>query len=206
MNVELIQMSEAEAKEKLQAYKKKLASMKQSEANKEVATQYEMAIAGYRALAKGTPLLDLEEVFRKCPIDQKLRPRLAVARADRKEVHVRVDGQRYIFATGDLGTWNVPTGFKPSQIALNHENPPGEGWIDGYARVPMVPADKRPDKGYPSDWQILWEVEAWADRSSLAKPDRDPYLLKHIGGMLFAVIAEWDLTELERSIMKTRID
>lgn len=29
----------------------------------------------------------------------------------------------------------------------------------------------------------------------------DPLLLKHITGRLFAVVAQWDLTEIERAIM-----
>jgi hypothetical protein len=35
-------------------------------------------------------------------------------------------------------------------------------------------------------------------------PDRDPYLLRHVGGALYAVLAAWDLTDLERAIMSAR--
>lgn len=33
----------------------------------------------------------------------------------------------------------------------------------------------------------------------------DPALLKHIGGDLYAVLATWDLTELERSVLGGRL-
>jgi hypothetical protein len=75
-------------------------------------------------------------------------------------------------------------------------------WHDGYARVPMIPANVRPKTGAEQDWYILWEVEKWADNQRSIIPDLDPYLLKHLGGSLYAVLAEWDLTDLERSIMK----
>ncbi len=68
----------------------------------------------------------------------------------------------------------------------------------------MVPADKRPDKGQLHDWHILWEVDQWHDRSQTLTASRDPYLLKHVGGDLWAVLAEWDLTPLEMAILEAR--
>ncbi|OWK42111.1 hypothetical protein FRUB_04189 [Fimbriiglobus ruber] len=69
----------------------------------------------------------------------------------------------------------------------------------------MIPLDVRPKPGIPENACILWEVEQWADHRLDVAPDIDPYLLKHITGSLYAVIAEWDLTELERSILRGRI-
>ena len=73
----------------------------------------------------------------------------------------------------------------------------------GYALVPLVPADVRPS-GQLRNYFILWEVEQWSDRRIGAKPDIDPYLLRHLAGDLYVVEAEWDLTELERAIMSGR--
>lgn len=80
----------------------------------------------------------------------------------------------------------------------------GRDGLEGYALIPMVPLDVRPATGRLADMFVLWEVEQWADRRIGAKPDIDPYLLKHVGGSLYAVLAEWDLTPLERAIMKGR--
>jgi hypothetical protein len=52
---------------------------------------------------------------------------------------------------------------------------------------------------------VLWEVEAWADSRIGAQPDRDPYLLRRVDADLFAVVGEWDLTDVERAIMRGRI-
>jgi hypothetical protein len=66
----------------------------------------------------------------------------------------------------------------------------------------MVPADVRASvTGTLAEYFIPWEVEQWANRRISSRPDRDPYLRKHIGGDLYAVVAEWDLTELERMVM-----
>jgi hypothetical protein len=35
-------------------------------------------------------------------------------------------------------------------------------------------------------------------------PPEDPALLKHIGGDLYAVLAVWNLTELERAVLSGR--
>jgi hypothetical protein len=75
----------------------------------------------------------------------------------------------------------------------------------GYALVPMIPLDVRPKTGIPENAYILWEVERWADERLDVAPDIDPYLLKHIPGSLYAVIAEWEFTDLERSILRGRV-
>jgi hypothetical protein len=75
-------------------------------------------------------------------------------------------------------------------------NPPGEP-KEGSAMVPMVPPDILPPRGADlAKHFILWEVESW-DFS----PPIDPILLRPIGGELYAVVAQWDLTEVERSII-----
>ncbi len=52
---------------------------------------------------------------------------------------------------------------------------------------------------------ILWEVKRWSSQRITAEPDRDPLLLRQIGGDLYAIMAQWDLTELERLVMRGRI-
>jgi hypothetical protein len=74
--------------------------------------------------------------------------------------------------------------------------PPGEP-KSGMAMVPMVPPDVLPPRGADlSKHFILWEVESWD-----VSPPVDPILLRPIGGDLYAVVAQWDLTEIERTII-----
>lgn len=67
--------------------------------------------------------------------------------------------------------------------------------------VPIVPADVRETVTGPlRDYHILWEVEQWHDQP-LVTPPTDPYLIRHIGGSLWSVEAEWDLTDLEKAVI-----
>lgn len=74
--------------------------------------------------------------------------------------------------------------------------------VRGFALVPHVPADVRPRTGQLRDWFVLWEVEEWFDRAQSMTAPTDPLLLEHIDGELYAVLAEWDLTDVERAIME----
>lgn len=50
-------------------------------------------------------------------------------------------------------------------------------------------------------WKIdQWEVEKWKP-----VPPRDPILVKRLTPNLFGVLATWNLTELERAIIRGRI-
>lgn len=49
----------------------------------------------------------------------------------------------------------------------------------------------------PAQRFILWEVDRW-----IPEPPRDPFLLKHIGAGLYAILAAWELTEIERAVMR----
>jgi hypothetical protein len=48
-------------------------------------------------------------------------------------------------------------------------------------------------------FHILWEA-VWQPHTA----PRDPMLLKHLGGVFYAVVAVWDLTELERAALRLR--
>jgi hypothetical protein len=68
--------------------------------------------------------------------------------------------------------------------------------ITGRALVPLIPPWARP-KAKLSNYHILWEAD-WTDVPV------DPALLKHLGGPLYVVLAVWDLTEVERSVLSLR--
>jgi hypothetical protein len=74
---------------------------------------------------------------------------------------------------------------------------------EGYALVPMVPPTVKTHHALQK-LHVLWEVEQWADQRIRAEADRDPYLLRFVGGDLWVVLGEWELTEVERSVMAGR--
>lgn len=162
--------------------------------------------AAYHALQNGRPLVSLSAAIRAGGLDENHRPRLAIARADRKEVYMswrRGDEIiRYCTAANphrfNSRAW--PTLNRFVNIAQTHHD--DHRYLrSGYALVPAVPADIRPKTGPLEGWFILWEVDHWSESSMTAQPPTDPYLLEHIGGDLYAVVAQWDLSEIERAIM-----
>jgi hypothetical protein len=200
MNVNLIQMDPDQAKVKLAAYRQQL----KRRANQE----YELAAKAYEMMTEGYPLLNLTEVFAQTGLGEDGRPRLAIARADREEVEVSVNPrvEQIIFSSLKRSSWFDYGDYVGSLLVrVPYYLAPGAKLIRGFALVPMIPADVRATvKGQDKDHFVLWEVEQWADRSQTSIAPYDPYLIKHVAGDLYAVVAEWDLTELERAIMAER--
>ncbi len=81
------------------------------------------------------------------------------------------------------------------------------GWSNQAAwseMVPVVPPKHRPARASTLDsCLVLWEAQNWTWRSVPAPPG-DPALLRHVGGDIYAVIATWDLTDLERLVLAGR--
>lgn len=197
MHAPLITENPGQAREQLAAYNRQLARRDDPE--------YQVIAAGYAELAAGRPLLNLREAFLTVPLDEQGRPRLAIARADRRTVTLRVSMQasnRMVFDTRKNSANN-------STLLIEVELPTFEGrrvWLS-YALVPIIPAAVRAEipRGTPdASCHILWEVEQWSDTPLGQQADRDPYLLRHLGGELWTVLAEWDLTPLERAVMSGR--
>lgn len=188
MNVTTVDMDQLEASEKLMAYR----ARKHKDAEKE----YAAAIALLEAAEAGHSIINVGDAIASAPRDDKGRPLLAIARADRKQVkfyHGRwpssytFDCSKQSYQTESLTKIFVRPNLPVASI--------------GFATVPMVPADVRPDTGQLKDWHILFEVEQWHD-SSVIDPPIDPLLLSHIQGEFYQVIAEWNLTEIERAAMR----
>lgn len=161
----------------------------------------------YAALAEGRALLDLDATMRAAGVDEVTRlPKLAIVRADFKQVFVKMnfDGAA-VFAgeqrwTGD----RVKTKAGTARLALppktfDTNNRPAFWWETHSAPAPLIPPHLRPADAY-RNYFILWECKEWKPVAPL-----DPLLLTHITGHIFAVVAQWDLTEIERAIMNATL-
>lgn len=161
----------------------------------------------YKHLARGTAVIDLQGVmahagsklFDGCPFPL---PCLAIVRSDAPECHLTLerDGRarfatsRWVKARRDV-TW-FPAGtfpVVPDTVQVFYR------YNDKMTLAPIIPPNLRP-KHNLANYRTLWEVEEWK-----AVPPRDPMLLKPLGGMLYAVLATWDLTEMERAVLRGRI-
>lgn len=201
MNVPTIEMDPAEAKERLEGYYAQLRRSHDEE--------YAEVARGYRALAEGTPVLHLSQAIQSGGLFPDGRPRLAVARADRRQVEVNRTGWtgsfRFVFDALRRSSFGYEGSLLLGVDAQGMEHP--DRMRRGYSLIPMVPPDVLRTCGGRSalrDHVTLWEVEEWSDRPFLARPPEDPLLLRHLGGELYAVVGAWDLTPLERAVMAGR--
>lgn len=203
MNVKTITMPKHEARTKLREYRRRIERVN----NAQHRAEYEAVARGLSSLSRGLPLIDLNTVFAEAPHDEQGRPKLAVCQANRNQVYVT--GREWWTNDRHRFTHFEPAGVTRTAarnplVGMSYPMPSPRYVSDGYALVPMIPLHLRPERFDASAHHILWEVEAWSDRRLSARPDHDPLLLRHVGGAMFAVLAQWDLTELERMVMAGR--
>lgn len=196
MNVPLITMEPEQARAKLDSYRAQL--------RRRADAEYEAAALGYEELAKGRPLLNMPEAFAAAGVDGGGWPRLGLARADRHEVEVTYHprAREWWFDTRKRGRFGS-TGTGGLVLRVSYPLGARDSWERRYALVPMIPADVRPRVNL-RECAVLWEVLAWTDKPHTARPPRDPFLVRRIGGDLWAILAEWDLTPLEQAIVAGR--
>lgn len=174
----------------------------------------EQIMRGYKVLAKGQQVLNLSQTLKAGGVtDLNIRhrwqrndrvnvtvPNLAVARANRTTVWTNGVSQNGDCTMQTKRDPHVNNRFDVTRFAQGtFEAGTSDDWSNSpriRAVVPNVPPRLRPRSGL-GNFHILFEAEWGLD----PEPPVDPALLKHIGGDLYAVVATWDLTELERAVL-----
>jgi hypothetical protein len=196
MDLATLQIGGDEAREKLAEYEKAIRAGRNAED--------EAIAAGYRAAARGLPVISLPRTVAAGGFHGNGLPRIAVIGAQATECWARWDGQSIVFADdGERSNRGALVGGHSVRVPLAAEELPGDfrrGWQRGRALVPLIPPRFRPSPRRLRHCHILWEVEVW----EMVAP-RDPALLRHIRGDLWAVLAVWDLSELERMVLSQRV-
>ncbi len=167
----------------------------------------DLILRGYKAIARGQTVISLSETIRRGGFGETGHPKLAISRADR-----RITASKFEWISGPSGNtrslvfwWDG--GFWPGvrdttylgDWGLRLSSVTGETTKALQAIVPVIPPELRPAS--LSAFHILFEAE-WKEIP--APPGKDPALLKHIGGDLWALVAMWDLTDLERLVLQGR--
>ena len=155
--------------------------------------------AGYRAMARGQQLISLSAAMRTAGVDDKGLPRLAVCRADAEWVYthgVQEDGS--VLFRMDRVSEDRDERRRVKVASGTFAPPRRQTWKSWAAMVPVIPAPLRPSRRL-ENFYTLWDVD-WH-----LVPPEDPALLQHVGGDLYAVVAVWDLTPLERAVMSNRL-
>jgi hypothetical protein len=194
MNVETIEMTPAAAREAFNNYQKAVRADRPG-VRQAWKKEDEALMRGYKALMKGTRVLDIRRVMQLVGLRPDGYPKLAICRSHL--VKCRVQMYSNGVAEFDDDSWQPS---KRNTVRLQEDTFPR---YNGYRKnattlVPLVPPQLRP-KHKIENYHTLWEVEEWKP-----VPPRDPMLLRHLGGYLYAVLAVWDLTDLERAVLGTR--
>lgn len=205
MNVELLEMERGKAKVMLREYRREL--------HREHTAEIAAVEQGLAAVARGRRVLHLSRAIESGGLDELGRPHIAVARADRPRVRLYTgySGSTLRFSTGE---WSEQR-FGPRPVnETTHVRLQGHQWhrdtaVEWDAMVPLVPpaaiqAARLKTRASLGRYMVLFEVERWMERGRTPRANGDPYLIKHVGGELYEVVAEWDLTPLERAIMQGR--
>jgi hypothetical protein len=163
-------------------------------------------LRAYQLLAKGRLVIKALESIKLAGLNAMKLPKLAIAMAGAETVDCRMD------ANGECSMDSRPgyRSYKASDerrwiVQRCYVHFPRGSFSDATnnwratALVPGIPLHLRPRRGL-QNYHILWEAE-WT-----RIVPHDPMLLRRLGkGDLWVVVAQWDLTEVERAALATRL-
>lgn len=209
MEVELLTIPKRKAASEYKAYKEELQRTK-TQLNRDM-------LALYAHMRHGGKVIDVWEAMKIAGLNDVDDPKLAIVRADSKRVrfercfdwvHDNVSS-RYVSNGGifyrfsdkkaPLKDVEIPKSFFPEWIK-NKNDSSIRRTVETV--VPIIPARiMNPLRSHKlENYHILWEVEKWE-----LVPPIDPILLKRITPNMSLVLATWNLSKLERAVIRGRI-
>jgi hypothetical protein len=182
MNVEELKMDKDRARELWRKYQEHRAYQ----------TPHDEEIAKiYKQIAQGRTVIRALASIAAAGMNEQGLPKLAIARADEKTI----EWNCHINSGEFIPAWNCRSRTRRIRVPWQGLRYDGKS---GKAVVPMIPIHLRPKRGI-QNYHILWE----ADWKEIPK---DPYLLRRFAGDAWLVVAAWDLTEVERAVMGSRLN
>jgi len=164
---------------------------------------YKDAARLYYQIKKGRKIIEIGKVIKAGGVHENGHPKLAIAKASNKTVTC------HYYQNGDVKYLNGKPGGRLREYAHDvciknglPEFALKNSWDNKVvltAPVPIVPPKHLP-QSLTDDYYILWEVDEW----KMIAPT-DPYLLKRLTRSHFIVVAGWDLTEVEKSVMNANL-
>lgn len=163
----------------------------------------------YYHLSKEHKVLDIFEVFKHSGVNDAGEPKLGIAPASAKTIILeKLQLGAGTFTAHDRwsSAWKSDVAL-PSGTFPNFPTQPTSWGGTEITRqcieslVPIIPAHLIPE-GSLENYYILFEVKEWSEPKKASYAKGDPYLLKRINNNAFAVLAEWDVTDLEVAVLR----
>ncbi len=219
MKVEQLEIPKEQAIEEYEAYK---------EALKKPIFEHEQYLQDlkkiYGHMKHGRSIIDLWAAMKQAGIRASGNPKLAICRAHAKKCRFKKikggSGVFYYEREKFRNSWdqwiqdiNIPSGtFAHWEETTDKRTWNDNGVVKSYevkeikeqdveTIVPIIPAKfLNALRGSLKNYHILWEVKKWKP-----VPPIDPILLRQLTPNMFVVLATWDLTKLERAVIKGRL-
>lgn len=176
---------------------KALKLFKEYEKHKHYSTPIDQEIMKlYELISQGKVVIQALASIAKAGVGDDGFPKLAIARADEKKIQCSVwtDGSCEMAPPGGVRARARFFSWPRETFATKKDR----AWRST-AIVPPAPLHMRP-RYKLSNYHTLWEAE-WGDIVP-----HDPMLLRRIGkGDTWLVLAHWDLTEVERAVLTSRL-
>ena len=210
MKVEQLTVPREKAIEEYEAYKE---ALKKPRYDHEQYLKDLKSIYGH--MKHGRSIIDLWTSLTKAGLNKQGDPRLALCRADSKNVHFeKKEHGAGVFSRENgkpRNRWDrwkddtkIPEGIFPPWPL---KDPARTDYSGNRKRneietiVPIIPAKfLNALRGGLHNYHILWEVKEWKPT-----PPKDPILLKKLTPNIFVVLATWNLTKLERAVIQGRL-
>lgn len=194
MNIEnaVIEIPRYEARRSFVAYR---TAIKENRATRDDVVLYR----GLRAVLRGQKVIDINLAIGAAGVDARGFPRLVVGRADKPIAFMWGTGDGFTFSSRSALWGRKPKGETTIPLSSFSQLRAGAAaGLRGRTQTPLIPPQFRPT-GDLADYLILWEA-VWQPQ-----PTRDPFLLKHIDGPFYVVLAAWDLTPLEQGVLRAKL-
>lgn len=210
MEVQELEVDRQEVEEELEHIKQ---AMKDGYISRRTALARDL-MAVYGHLKHGGKIIDLYQAFPKAGVNEEGLPKIAIVSFDARMcyLYLKRNGGA-IFSNERKDRWQVKAKRSIGDIQLpadSYEWKTNEKGQIPHRRfktvAPIVPPRVitiASAKLTPRYYHVIFEPELWA-KAKIPSPPHDPILGKMLTPNIFGVIASWDLTELERSIIRGR--
>ncbi len=202
-----IRASKQEAQKEYEAYKDALAKRPQV-LHVEIEQAYRDLAGAYGHMRHGRALIDVRQAIGDTGFHEDGWPKLAIVRADHRRCFCTRNSRGRVLFSGnpprtDWGSVTMTARKEDIDLTeMQEEDRPSQA-IQARTGVPLIPPNLLPEDGV-ENYYLLWEADEWTI-TRILRPPRDPMLLSRVNDTIFGVLATWEMSDLERTVLAGRI-